>query len=322
MSDWFTRKILPMLAVKGKPFSSEDFIYEIKWDGSRCIAFVDVKQKRLRLQNRRLFDITYRYPELDFFNFLNENAVLDGEIVALENGKPSFPLLQKREHVESRAKISILAKTIPVVYFAFDVLYTESDGWIMDLPLIERKKILKEISSETNRIIVSEYIERAGEEFYRKAIELGLEGIMAKRKDSRYLPGKRSPAWIKMKKRNTIDCIIVGCLEGEGERQKAFGSLVLALRDGNRYVHVGQVGTGFDSDFLRWFSEKLREIEIDKPVIEEEIEFKRRVHWVKPVYVCVVEFLETTADGKLRAPVFIRLRDDKSADECTVDQLA
>jgi bifunctional non-homologous end joining protein LigD len=253
---------------------------------------------------------------------LSENAVLDGEIVALENGKPSFNRLQKREHVESRAKISILAKTIPVVYFAFDVLYTESNDWIMNLPLVERKKILRDISSETNHVIISEYVEKAGEEFYRKAVELELEGIMAKRRDSTYQPGKRSPAWVKIKKRNTIDCIIVGYLEGEGERQKAFGSLVLALIDRNKYIHVGQVGTGFDSDFLEWFSEKLREIEIDKPVIDEDIVFKRRVHWVKPVYVCEVEFLEVTSDGKLRSPIFIRLRDDKSVDECTVDQLA
>jgi bifunctional non-homologous end joining protein LigD len=316
---WFTRKIHPMLAVRSRPFSSEDFIYELKWDGTRCIAFVDVERGKLRLQNRRLLDITHRYPELDFFEFLAENAVIDGEIVVLEKGKPSFPLLQKREHVDSRAKINILAKTTPATFFAFDVLYTESNGWTMDANLIERKKILKEIASETNHILISEYVERFGEEFYKKAVKIGFEGVIGKRIDSRYRPGKRNPAWMKMKKRNTADCVIVGYLEGEGERQGAFGSLVLAIFDGKKFVHVGQVGTGFDSEFLQWFSEKLRKIGSNEPVIKEKVDFKRKVHWVKPRYVCEIEFLEVTEDFKFRAPVFIRLRDDKDVKECILE---
>jgi bifunctional non-homologous end joining protein LigD len=318
---WFTKQIHPMLAVKGKPFSSKDFLYEIKWDGTRCIAFVDVEQRKLRLQNRRLADIAYRYPEFDFFKFLGENAVIDGEIVVLEKGKPSFQLLQKREQVDSRAKIGILSRTTPAIYLAFDVLYTKSNGWIMDLPLVERKKILKEIASETNHLLISESIEKKGEEFYTKAVELGLEGVIAKKIDSKYQPGKRSLAWIKIKKRKTVDCIIVGYLEGEGERQDFFGSLVLALRDGREHVHVGQVGTGFDLEFLDWFSKMLRKREVNEPVVKEKLNFKRNVHWVEPTYVCEVEFLEVTEDCKLRAPVFLRLRDDKNTYECTAEQL-
>ncbi len=318
MEDWFSRKIKPMLAVRGKPFSSNDYIYEIKWDGTRSIAFVDVEKKRLRLQNRRLIEIAYRYPELDFFDFVSQNAVLDGEIVVFHKGKPSFPLLQQREHVDSRLKIEILSKRIPAVHIAFDVLYTAGDGWIMSLPLIERKKILDEIAGDARRVTKSEFVEEMGVEFYRKAIEMGLEGVMAKRKNSVYQPGKRSNAWVKMKKRKTLDCIIVGWLEGEGVREGKFGSLVLALKS-DVLVHVGQVGTGFDMEFIDWFHEKLKEIEITRPWFEAE--FKRPVHWVKPVYVCEVEFLEVTEDGKLRAPVFLRLRDDKAWDECTVEEL-
>ena len=308
-----------MLAVRGRPFSSDDYIYEIKWDGTRCLAFVDVENKKLRLQNRRLLEISYRYPELDFFNFLTQNAVLDGEIVVFYKGKPSFPLLQRREHIDSKSKIKLLSKIIPAVYMAFDVLYTTEDGWLMNRPLLERKKILREISCSTERITVSDYIRGKGSELYAKAVELGLEGIMAKKVDSTYQPGKRSKSWIKMKKSNTLDCIIVGWLEGEGVRGGKFGSLVLALKSNEKYIHIGQVGTGFDSEFIDWFYEKLKEIEISEPYFESE--FKRKVHWVKPIYVCEVEFLEITEDFKLRAPVFLRLRNDKSPDECTVNSL-
>jgi bifunctional non-homologous end joining protein LigD len=319
MTDWFNRIIKPMLAVRGRPFSDEKFLYEIKWDGTRCIVFADVENKRLRMQNRRLMEISYRYPELDFFSFLDQNAVLDGEIVVLKDGKPSFPLLQKREHVDSKRKIEMLSKTIPAVYMAFDILYTASDGWIMDLPLKERKKILRSISNDTRRIGVTDFVKKNGEEFYRKAVEIGLEGVMAKKLESGYTPGKRSRAWIKIKKKQTADCIIVGWLEGEGMREGKFGSLILAMMKNGKLVHVGQVGTGFDFEFVSWFYEKLRSIEVDNPWFSEN--FSRKPHWVKPVYVCEVEFLELTEDLKLRAPVFVRLRNDKDIEECRIDDL-
>ncbi|WP_456468731.1 non-homologous end-joining DNA ligase [Archaeoglobus sp.] len=315
---WFERKIRPMLAVRSEPFSSGEYIYEIKWDGTRCIAFVDVENSKVRLQNRRLLDITYRYPELDFFKVLNQNTVLDGEIVVIKDGKPSFPLLQKREHVEGKFKIEILSKTIPAVYIAFDVLYNQKDGWITDFELIERKKVLDEILEDSERIVKTDYIEGRGKELYQKAVEIGLEGVVAKKKDSRYLIGKRSKFWRKIKKRNTADCIISGWLEGEGEREETFGSLILAVYSDGELRHVGQVGTGFDREFMKWFSEELRKIEMDEPHFELD---KEGVHWVKPIYVCEVEFLELTRDLKLRAPVFLRLRYDKSPKECIIEDL-
>ncbi|MET1124797.1 MAG: non-homologous end-joining DNA ligase [Archaeoglobaceae archaeon] len=319
MTDWFERRIKPMLAVRGKPFDSEEHVYELKFDGTRCLAFVDVEKRRLRLQNRRLLEIAYRYPELDFFNFLDRSAVLDGEIVVLRDGKPDFYLLQQREHVVGRSRIKILSKLYPAVYMAFDTLYVDGDGWIMDEELSERKKLLERVSNDTKRVAKVEFIEKNGIALYEKVIELGFEGVVAKRKASRYQPGKRSEDWVKIKKSRTVDCVIVGWLEGEGWRSGKFGSLVLALYDGLKLVHVGQVGTGFDAEFIDRFYEALREIEVEEPHFEEE--FKRPVHWVKPVYVCEVEFLETTKDGKLRAPVFRRLRFDKSPQECTIDQL-
>ena len=319
MTSWFEQKIAPMLAVRGKPFSSDRYFYEIKWDGTRCISFVDVENKKLRMQNRRFYEISHRYPELDLFEFLSENAIVDGEVVVLKDGKPNFYALQERDHTDNKLRISFLSKRMPANYLVYDVLYTSSDGWIMDLPLAERRKILEKITSNTERVLISEYVRGDGEKLYEKAVEIGLEGIMAKKAESTYKPGKRSREWVKLKKSQTIDCIVVGWTEGEGGREGSFASLILALKDGEGFRYIGRVGTGFDHRFLQEFIEKLRKIEVDKPVIERT-EFERKPHWVKPFYVCEVEFLEFTKGGKLRAPVFVRLRNDKSVDECTYDQ--
>jgi len=316
---WFEERIKPMLAVRGKPFNSSDYLFEIKFDGTRAIAFVDLENERLRIQNRRLLEIAYRYPELDILDFVSESAVLDGEIVVFERGKPSFYLLQQRDHVENKFKASILAKRMPANYLVFDILYTETKGWLFKTPLEERKKILSQICGEAKRVAIVDYVDEKGEELYEKAVKAGIEGIMGKKRQSQYFPGKRVDFWVKMKKRNTGDFIIVGWLEGEGERSETFGSLVLALKSGKDYFHVGQVGTGFEADFLQWFSRKLREIEISKPYFQ--IETQRTVHWCKAIYVCEVEFLELTEDLKLRAPVFLRLRDDKSPEECRLEEL-
>jgi bifunctional non-homologous end joining protein LigD len=316
---WFDRVIQPMLARPSKPFSSPNFIYELKFDGTRCISFIDVERNQIRMQNRRLMEISYRYPEIDLPSAFGKSVVVDGEIVVLKGGKPDFSLLQKREHVESRTKISLLSKLYPATYMVFDILYINGDGWIMDRALKERKEALEEVISETPHVLKVEWIKSKGGEFYEKVVALGMEGIMAKKLGSVYQPGRRSEDWLKIKKSDTVDCVIAGYLEGEGWRTGYFGSLILALYDGNTLVHVGQVGTGFDSEFVRQFGEKLKEIEVDQPYFDTE--FKRKVHWVKPVYVCEVEYLETTKDGKLRAPVFRRLRSDKSPEECTVDQI-
>ncbi|MEM1579233.1 MAG: non-homologous end-joining DNA ligase [Archaeoglobaceae archaeon] len=316
---WFEERIKPMLAVRGRPFSSAEYIYEIKWDGTRAIAFVDLNSEKVRIQNRRLIEIAHRYPEFELLEFVKENAILDGEIVVFESGKPSFYLLQKRDHVENRFKAEILAKKIPANFFVFDLLYTETKGWLFKLPLLERKKILSEIASDTKRIALTDFVEEKGEELYEKAVKIGIEGIMGKKKNSSYIPGKRSSFWVKMKKRKSADCIIVGWLEGEGIRKDFFGSLILAVKSENSYVHIGQVGTGFSFEFMNWFSQKLREIEIKTPYFP--LNASREVHWCSARYVCEVEFLELTEDLKLRAPVFLRLRDDKGPEECTLQDL-
>jgi|Deesub1362B_J571_1020462.scaffolds.fasta_scaffold00016_188 bifunctional non-homologous end joining protein LigD len=317
---WFDLTIKPMLAIKGKPFDSRDYIFEIKWDGTRCISFIDVKNKRLRLQNRRLLDIAYRYPEFDFHNSFCKSCILDGEIVVLKKGKPDFKLLQQREQIENRMKIEILSKKLPAIYAVFDILWVEGEGWVTERPLIERKKLLEGLVEGKN-IMISEYVFEKGKLFFEKAIELGFEGVIGKRRDSIYTPGKRSNYWIKLKKKNSVDAAILGYMKGEGGREEFFGSLILGLYDGEQYIYIGRVGTGFDVKFMEWFTEISKAYLTDSCPFEETPVIKREVQWLKPYFVCEVEFLEVSSDKKLRAPVFKRMRFDKKPEECLVDQL-
>ncbi|MBO8182184.1 MAG: DNA ligase [Archaeoglobus sp.] len=322
---WFDEIVRPMLAEKAEPFDSADHIFEIKWDGTRCISFIDVENKKLRLQNRRLLDITYRYPEFRFYDCFAKNCIVDGEIVVLRKGKPNFNLLQQREQVENRKKIQMLSSRIPATYVVFDILWINSKGWVIHLPLMERRKLLEdnllENSLEERNLMLSEYIQEKGKAFFEKAIEVGFEGVIGKRKDSIYIPGKRTSLWLKIKKKNTIDAAILGLMKGEGGREDFFGSLVLGLFDGRKYVYVGRVGTGFDISFLEWFSEAAKPFFTEKVPFDEEPSIKREVQWLKPNFVAEVEFLEVSKDLKLRAPVFKRLRFDKKPEECLLDQI-
>lgn len=322
--DWYEQRIKPMLASKGTPFDSSEFIFEPKWDGTRCIAFVDVDKSVFRLQNRRLVDITIRYPELELTDFLEENAILDGEIVVFESGKPSFEALLSREQLNNKAKIEIMAKIKPAIYFVFDIIYLKSKGWLFELPLSERRAILKKITKKTMHVMISEYFEGNGKKFYEVSINAGLEGVVAKKLDSRYYPGKRTNYWIKIKKKRTLDAVVLGWLEGEGKRKETFGSLILGLFSNGSFEYLCKVGSGFNNEFLREFSISLKSIEVEGPhfsLNELNIGNKKRIHWVFPKYVCEVRYLEVTKDGRLRAPVFLRLRNDKFADDCTNDQL-
>jgi len=319
--NWFEAIIRPMLAEKAEPFDSADYIFEIKWDGTRCIAFVDTQKKRLRLQNRRLLDITHRYPEFEFYDCFAKSCIVDGEIVVLREGRPDFSLLQQREHVENRRKIEMLSKRFPATYVVFDILWKDRE-WKTQQPLIERKGILEENLVAERNLMLSEHIDGKGKAFFEKAIELGFEGVVGKRKDGAYLPGKRTDLWLKIKKRNTIDAAVLGFMKGEGSRKDYFGSLILGLFDGEKYVYVGRVGTGFELNFLEWFSREAEPFFTSESPFEAEPSIKREVRWLKPNFVAEVEFLEVSGDGKLRAPVFKRLRFDKNPEECLLDQIS
>ena len=313
MINWMDRKIKPMLAhLAEEPFDSEDFLYEPKWDGTRTICFL--KEGKLRFQNRRLTDTTQRYPELELWRDLDaKEAILDGEIVVLNKGKPDFRSLQTREHVGEGLRIELLSRAMPVTFMAFDLLYLDGKP-LVDLQLLERKAELQRIVRESPRILLSRHIETHGKRYFEEARRLGLEGIMAKREQSTYQMGKRSSDWLKIKSIKTFDCIIVGYTPGEGWRGEYFGALALAAYHEGKLEFLGKVGTGFDEELLKLLIPmlKVRETAI-KPV---EVEPPYEVRWVKPELVCEVKYLEMTPDLKLRAPSFRKLRPDKAPKEC------
>lgn len=308
--------IKPMLALTSSPFDSNKHLFELKWDGTRCIAFID--RYGIRLQNRRLMDISYRYPEFKDLKGLIKggSAVLDGEIVILYKGRPDFERLQQREQTEDRFRIKLLSEIMPATYVVFDILYLR-DKSLMALPLINRKDILNENLSPSEHIILSQYYEK-GTELYNLALEKGFEGIMAKAKESPYLQGKRSPYWLKIKKFNDIDAVVCGIMKGKVETLPV-GSLILGLYKRGKLIHIGQVGTGFNEkqiQHLLKISEKLR---ISKTPFKVIPSLKREVQWLRPEIVVRVRFLEWTKDKKLRSPVFLNFRFDKSPAECELE---
>lgn len=299
------KKISPMLAYSSDPFDSPKHIFEIKWDGTRCIMFIDGKD--IRLQNRRLIDITYRYPE--FLQAPNEievkNAILDGEIVIFHNGKTNFNKLQQREHIEDPLKIKLLSRSIPATYIVFDILYLNDKKYIQK-PLIERKEILRKILNKPSSIMESRYINEKGIAYFNEVVGLGFEGIMAKSINSPYLIGKRSRYWLKIKPKSSRECFIVGYTLGKGERSNLLGSLVIATLERGKWIFRGKVGSGFDDKTLKEIFSMLKNLEIDKIPIPN-LGRQKDIIWVKPLIRCEVSFQEITEKGHFRAPVFKRL---------------
>lgn len=305
------QRIKPMLAHSADPFDSEDFLYEWKFDGTRCICFIGEK---LKLQNRRLLDITHRYPELTLKQDVNaKEAIIDGEIVVLRGGKPDFRALQTREHVGDRLRIELLSQTMPATLMAFDLLYLDGKS-LIDLPLVERKAKLQEILTESPRVLFSRHVETHGKRYFEEIARLGLEGAMAKRRLSTYQIGKRSRDWLKLKATKTLDCVIVGYTPGEGWRSGYFGALALGAYREGKLEFLGRVGTGFGEELLKLLAPMLNARET--PTGPVDVEPPYEVRWVKPELVCEVKYLELTPDLKLRAPSFKRLRSDKPPEEC------
>lgn len=304
-----------MLATpRSEPFDSEEYIFEVKWDGTRTIAFCG---DDLRLQNRRLMDITYRYPEIR--PRLRRAAVLDGELVVMHAGRPDFQRLQQRERVRDDFQASILADELPATYVVFDILHLE-DRSLMGLPLEERLRLLDEVIVPGGNVSLSEPIRHEGVAFFEAAKKRGLEGIMAKRLDSPYLPGRRVEFWLKIKTYRSLDCVICGLTVGRGARSPLFGALILGAYRGGELVFIGKVGTGFHEAIMAEIEELSRTLVDDCPLsVEPAVEPGVKV-WLRPSLVCEVKYLEFTKDGKLRSPVFVRLRRDLEPEECALPE--
>lgn len=306
-----------MLAKTGEPFDNENYFFEPKWDGLRAILFL--QNEKIELQNRNLRDATSSYPELQRVagRIRARRAILDGEIVVLrEDGLPDFGRLQPRFGVEDRKLIDVLSKTTPVTYVAFDLLHVDGRD-IISRHLEERKRQLKTILTEGNYLLYGEHIEAEGIRFYNEAVNRGLEGVIAKERRSQYVPGLRTDYWVKIKKVNTADCVVVGWSKGEGARRSTFGSLILAAYDSNDELqHVGNVGGGFSDKMLEDVSKKLLKIERKTPTIQGSVDSPTPVTWVKPQLVVEVAYMSVTNDGRLRFPRFQRLRTDKVPLDC------
>ena len=307
----------PMLAKDApKPFSDKDWIFEIKWDGFRAIAYVN---KEFSLKSRNQKELKNNFPEIAELTHLTNDAVVDGEIVVMREGKPDFQTLLERGQAVSQREIHRQAERAPAIYVVFDIL-EKNDKSLTNLPLNERKKILQETLKEGKFVLPSDFIEEKGESYFELALEKGLEGVMAKKKDSYYEEGLRTGSWLKIKKLKTCDCVIFGYTRGQRAREKTFGALILGLYDmDGKPVYVGKVGTGFNEEMLGTFSNKFEKLKTDvAPFAAEQADL---ITWLKPELVCEVGYQVVTQDMRLRMPRFKSLREDKTPAECTLDQL-
>jgi DNA ligase D-like protein (predicted ligase) len=292
-----------MLAKLGKPFSSDDYHFEIKWDGTRVLCFADGDD--LRLINRNQNVVKPRYPELDFLQKLPAGAILDGEVVVLKEGKPDFSGMLQREQARNPKKIEALARSLPAVYIVFDLLYRDFEP-ITEWTLVERREALHDMVTGVgeSRLVFSDGILGEGEAFFEKVCEQEMEGIVAKKLESKYLPGRRSEAWIKIKRRQSAYCLILGFLP-DGDDLK---SLILATEEGGQLHYVGRVGSGWSEAKRKELNAKLRgRLRTESLLPTAGIPSAAAALWVEPELYCEVSYLERTSHGELRAPVFERL---------------
>ncbi len=317
--------IHPMLATPiAKAFDGPEWVFEIKWDGYRAVAFIE--DGRVRFVSRSQNDLTAQFPELGSLpQFVKaERAILDGEIVALDGeGRPSFSLMQQRTGFQPGKRRLRGREGVPIVYYAFDLLYV--DGFdLRGVALEQRKQLLQDRIVPGGLVHFSDHYPEKGLDLFEAAKQRGLEGIVAKKRNGGY-EEKRSRDWLKIKITQRQECVIGGYTDPEGSRNY-FGALVLGLYDRQgRLIHVGQVGTGFDQKALKEMFARLQPLTTKENPFYGAIGGLRKVHFVRPELVAEIKFAEwthETADGglKLRAPVFIGLRTDKSAAECRLDE--
>src|SRR6266571_9297546 len=306
-------RVEPMLATLAEhPFSDPTWLFEIKWDGVRAQA--RIVNGTLALRSRTGVDITKRYPELASLPeaFAARQAIVDGEIVALDaRGHSNFERLQERMHV--RVPSENLVSQMPVVYLAFDLLYC--DGYdLREAPLLERKQLLQRLLHASERFRYSDHQLEQGKELFELAKETGLEGIVAKRVDSPYV-SDRSAHWVKLKVTKTLDAVVGGWTESRTSALP-FGSLLLGLYQGKKLRFIGHVGSGFDAKKLKELSGRLKELAAPASSFDTVPETNEKPSWVSPTLVARVKFSGWTQEHSLRHPVFLALREDARPTDC------
>ncbi len=318
-------QVSPMLATSiEKPFDSDEWLYEIKWDGYRSVAFI--WEGKVRLVSRNQNDQTAQFSELGGLPayIRARNAVLDGEVVAVdEEGRPSFSLMQQRTGIRHGRFKAPGRRDVPVLYYAFDLIYL--DGYdLRGVNLEDRKRLLQEIVIPGDDLRFSDHQVGKGTALFQVAGQRGLEGIVAKRRNSCY-EERRTREWLKIKITKEIEAVIGGYTEPEGSRE-FFGSLVLGLyNQQGQLIHVGQAGTGFDRNMLASIWKLLTKLQTKANPFHGPVDAGRKAYWVKPELVAAIRFTEwthETSEGglKLRAPVFLGIRQDKDPRECTFEE--
>jgi bifunctional non-homologous end joining protein LigD len=305
--------LAPMLATLSKnSFSDPNWLFEIKWDGVRAVAWID--NRKLTLRARSGSDITSEYPDLAGLPlaFTGQQAILDGEIAVLDDrGRSSFDKLQERMHVRNPSQK--LLGQYPVVYFAFDLLYC--DGYdLRSAPLLERKQLLHLLLHDSGRIRFSDHQLEKGNELFELAKQNELEGIIAKQIDSHYV-SERSTNWLKIKTSQTLDAVVGGWTAPRGAGAP-FGSLLLGLYRGDRLRFVGHVGSGFDGETHEQVAAKLKALKTDKCPFDTVPQTNEIATWVSPKLVSRVRFSAWTPEERLRHPVFQGLREDVKPHDC------
>jgi bifunctional non-homologous end joining protein LigD len=321
--DPFPEAVVPMLAkLAPLPADDEGWATEVKWDGVRAIAYC--RPGRLRLQTRNLNEVTAQYPEVRRLSrrLGSRDAVLDGELVAFDDeGRPSFERLQQRIHQTSESVVRRRMKSHPVTYVIFDLLYLDGHD-LMDRPYVARRERLEPLELSGESWQTPAYSTGHAAELLAASAEHGLEGIVMKRLDSRYAPGRRNGSWLKVKNVGRQELVIGGWVPGTGRRAGRVGSILIGYHDeGGELRYAGKVGTGFSESTLEELGERLREIERDtSPFADEGV--PRNARFVEPVLVAEIEFRELTAEGMVRHGSFKGLREDKPADAVTLERPA
>jgi bifunctional non-homologous end joining protein LigD len=305
-----------MLATAGElPPVAQDgrWAYEMKWDGVRAITYASAGSLRVFSRNDR--DVTGSYPELaGLAAALPGPAILDGELVALDaRGRPSFAELQRRMHVTRAADVRRLLAEVPVSYLVFDVLHL-GGRLLLDQPWQRRRELLDALELAAGPWALPAYFPGAGAAALAASRAQGLEGVVAKRVDSPYEPGRRSPLWVKVKPVRTQEVVVGGWQPGAGRRAGTIGSLLIGVPDAAGLRYAGNVGTGFTDAILDDLSRRLRPLERPSSPFVDEVPRPQAVvaRWVAPVLVGEVAFGEWTRDGRLRHPSWRGLRPDKT----------
>ena len=295
----FPDEVRPMQAASAEaPFSSSEYLFEVKWDGLRCIMFRDHRGE-VRLQDRGLRDLTADVPEVTAAaKRVPPGSVIDGELVATDNdGRPDYPRLRQRLAGGARMK-----DQIPTAYHAFDALYLEGRP-LLRQPVVRRRARLAKAVEAGGHIFVPAHIDEDGVELFEACLERGLEGVVAKHRQSPYVPGQRSPFWLKVKAVKSDDFVVIGWT---GDRP--FDALVVGYHEDGRLLPCGAVGGGYDEDATRALRDRLIELSTETSPLEPPPIMVRPVHWVKPELVVSVRYSEWSPDGTLRFPIFNGLR--------------